>query len=78
MRTVLHHSEFQNLEALWRGMDMLLRRIETGPSLQVLLVDVSAEEFAADLSSASDLSETGPVLAARRQARRRKRTAACC
>ena len=59
MRTVLHQSEFQNLEALWRGMDMLLRRVETGPSLQVLLVDVSAEEFAADLSSASDLSETG-------------------
>jgi type VI secretion system protein ImpC len=59
MRTVLHQSEFQNLEALWRGMDMILRRIETGPSLQVLLVDVSAEEFAADLSSSSDLSETG-------------------
>ncbi|MEP6739917.1 MAG: type VI secretion system contractile sheath large subunit [Caldimonas sp.] len=59
MRTVLHQSEFQNLEALWRGMDMLLRRVETGPSLQVLLVDMSAEEFAADLSSASDLAETG-------------------
>jgi type VI secretion system protein ImpC len=59
MRTVLHQAEFQNLEALWRGMDMLLRRVETGPSLQVLLVDMSAEEFAADLSSASDLSETG-------------------
>ena len=59
MRTVLHQAEFQNLEALWRGMDMLLRRIETGPSLQVLLVDMSAEEFAADLSSVSDLSESG-------------------
>jgi len=59
MRTVLHQPEFQNLEALWRGMDMLLRRVETGPSLQVLLVDMSAEEFAADLSGASDLSETG-------------------
>ncbi len=59
MRTVLHESEFQNLEALWRGMDMLLRRVETGPSLQVLLVDVSAEEFAADLSGSSDLAETG-------------------
>jgi type VI secretion system protein ImpC len=59
MRAVLHQSEFQNLESLWRGMDMLLRRIETGPQLQVLLVDVSAEEFAADLSSVDDLSETG-------------------
>jgi type VI secretion system protein ImpC len=59
MRAVLHQPEFQNLESLWRGMDMLLRRIETGPQLQVLLVDVSAEEFAADLSSVDDLSESG-------------------
>ena len=59
MRAVLHQSEFQNLEALWRGMDMLLRKLETGPGLQVLLVDMSAEEFAADLSSASDLADTG-------------------
>lgn len=59
MRSVLHQPEFQNLESLWRGLDMLLRRIETGPMLQVLLVDVSAEEFAADLSGSDDLSETG-------------------
>jgi len=59
MRAVLHQSEFQNLESLWRGLDMLLRRIETGPMLQVLLVDVSAEEFAADLSSVYDLSDSG-------------------
>jgi type VI secretion system protein ImpC len=59
MRSVLHQPEFQNLEALWRGLDMLLRRVETGPALQVLLVDMSAEEFAADLSGSSDLSETG-------------------
>lgn len=59
MRAVLHQPEFQNLEALWRGVDMLLRRVETGPMLQVLLVDVSAEEFAADLSSSDDLTDTG-------------------
>lgn len=59
MRAVLHRSEFQNLEALWRGMDLLLRRVETSTALQVLLVDISAEELAADLSSASDLAETG-------------------
>ena len=68
MRTVLHQSEFQNLEALWRGMDMILRRIETGPSLQVLLVDVSAEEFAADLSGAQRPLRDRPLLDARRQA----------
>lgn len=59
MRGVLHHPEFQTLESLWRGMDMLLRRIETGPSLQVHLIDVSAEEFASDLSQSADLGESG-------------------
>ena len=59
MRAVLHHGDFQNLEAAWRGVDMLLRRLETGPMLQVLLVDVSAEELAADLSSVDDLRDSG-------------------
>ena len=58
MRALLHHAEFQNLEALWRGVDLLLRRLETGPSLQVFLIDMSAEEFAADLSSADDLGDS--------------------
>jgi type VI secretion system protein ImpC len=58
MRAVLHHADFQNLESLWRGVDFLLRRLETGPSLQVHLIDISAEEFAADLSATADLGET--------------------
>jgi len=59
MRAVLHHADFQTSESLWRGIDFLLHKLETGPQLQVHLFDVSAEEFAADLSSASDLSECG-------------------
>jgi type VI secretion system protein ImpC len=59
MRAVLHNSEFQNLESLWRGLDMLVHRIDTGPRLQLLLLDMSAEEFAADLSSVDDLAESG-------------------
>jgi len=59
MRAVLHQPDFQNAESLWRGVDFLLRRLETSHQLQVHLIDISAEEFAADLSSTSDLSETG-------------------
>lgn len=58
LRAVLHHADFQTLESLWRGADFLLRRLETGPGLQVHLIDLSAEEFAADLSSTDDLAET--------------------
>jgi type VI secretion system protein ImpC len=59
MRAVLHHPDFQNLESLWRGTDFLLRRLETGPQLQVHLIDISAEELAADLASCDDLAESG-------------------
>lgn len=59
MRAVLHQADFQATEALWRGVDFLLRRLETGPMLQVHLIDVSAEEFAADLSAADDLADSG-------------------
>jgi type VI secretion system protein ImpC len=59
MTAVLHHPDFQNMESLWRGVDFLLRRLETSHQLQVHLIDVSAEEFAADLSSHDDLCESG-------------------
>ncbi len=59
MRALLHHPDFQTSESLWRGVDFLLRRLETGPALQVHLIDLSAEEFAADLSSHADLEATG-------------------
>ena len=59
MRALLHHPDFQNVESLWRGADFVLRRLETSHQLQVHLFDVSAEEFAADLSGAQDLCDTG-------------------
>jgi type VI secretion system protein ImpC len=59
MRAVLHHPDFQTSESLWRGVDFVLRKLETGPQLQVHLLDVSAEEFAADLSGVADLGESG-------------------
>lgn len=59
MRAVLHQPDFQNAESLWRGADFLLRKLETSHQLQVHLIDISAEEFAADLSAADDLVDTG-------------------
>jgi len=59
MRAVLHQPDFQTTESLWRGVDFLLRRLETGPMLQVHLIDISAEEFAADLSTSDDLTDSG-------------------
>ncbi|HWR51597.1 MAG TPA: type VI secretion system contractile sheath large subunit [Bryobacteraceae bacterium] len=58
MRGILHHRDFQALEAAWQGVFFLVRRIETGPELQIFLIDASKEELAADLLPAEDLQDT--------------------
>ncbi|WP_442852532.1 type VI secretion system contractile sheath domain-containing protein [Roseobacter sp. SK209-2-6] len=61
MRLVLHHPEFQSVEAQWRSLDLIARSVEVGDDLEVILYDVSAEEIAVDLASQDDLAETGLV-----------------
>jgi type VI secretion system protein ImpC len=57
MRAVLHHPEYQALEAAWRGLFLLTRRLETGTDLKIYLVDWSQEELTADLETCKDLRE---------------------
>ena len=59
MRLVLHHPDFQSFEAMWRSVDMLVRRLETDEQLQIVLYDITAEEVAADLSKADALENSG-------------------
>ena len=59
MRRLLHHPDFQAAEATWRGVEFLVRRIETGARMQIVLYDVSAEELAADLAATDALEDTG-------------------
>nr|WP_299733562.1 type VI secretion system contractile sheath large subunit [uncultured Tateyamaria sp.] len=59
MNLILHHPEFQAIEAQWRSLDLLARRIETDVKLEIVLYDISAEELAADLAAQEDLSESG-------------------
>lgn len=59
MAEVMHHPSFQALEASWRGVQFLCSRVETDEALQIFLLDISAEELAADLAAHEDLSRTG-------------------
>ncbi|HEY3395855.1 MAG TPA: type VI secretion system contractile sheath large subunit, partial [Lacipirellulaceae bacterium] len=59
MRRVLHHPDFQALESIWRSTELLTRELETGPQLQIVLYDISAEELAADLSAPEALEDSG-------------------
>ena len=59
MRAVLHDPGFQAVEALWRGVQLLVRRLETGPELKVYLVDVTRDELAADLAGEGPVEGAG-------------------
>jgi type VI secretion system protein ImpC len=58
MRSILHHAQFQSVEAAWRGVDLLTRRLETGSQLSLCLVDVSKGELTADLAG-EDVRQSG-------------------
>ena len=59
MNRILHHPDFQAAEATWRGVEFLVRRIETGARMQIILYDISAEELAADIAASDKLDESG-------------------
>jgi type VI secretion system protein ImpC len=56
---LLRHPAFRQLEAAWRCIDLLVRRLETGSDLKLYLIDVGQNELQADLLSTDDLTETG-------------------
>ena len=45
MRGVLHHRAFQDLEAAWRGLFFLIRRLETNEDLKVYVWDMPEAEL---------------------------------
>lgn len=58
LRAVLHHPDFQALEAAWRALFFLVSQIETGPKLKLHLLDISRQEFEADLLGENDIEST--------------------
>lgn len=50
LAAVLHRSEFQQLEAAWRGLQRLCWRSETGSTLQITVLPVAAHELQQDFA----------------------------
>ena len=51
MRGILNHPEFQALEAAWRSVFFLLRRLKTGDEIKLYVIDVTREEMVDATSS---------------------------
>ena len=59
LRAILHHPDFQALEAVWRGLDQLVREFGGEECIRLSLLDVSKAELAADLRAVENLAQTG-------------------
>ena len=58
MRKILHHPRFQYLEAGWRSVFLLVRKLETDSSLRIFLLDAPKFVIADNLKSVNDLSDS--------------------
>ena len=59
LRALLHHPDFQGLEAAWLGAALLVRDFGTKTSLRFHLLDLSRQELAAELAGVRAVSESG-------------------
>ena len=58
MRGILHDHRFQALEAAWRGLYLIVRRVETDSDLGIYILDITHDELAEDLRSVEDLRDS--------------------
>jgi type VI secretion system protein ImpC len=58
LRSLLHHPDFQALEALWRGVHLLTRGVESDTDVRLYLFDATQAELAADQHETADASSS--------------------
>ena len=55
---ILHHPEYQQLEASWRGLHYLVMNSETGTRLKLRLLNVTKKELLTDLEKATEFDQS--------------------
>jgi type VI secretion system ImpC/EvpB family protein len=58
LRELLHHPSFQTLESQWRGLEWLLRNLQTDERVQLYLANLNFEAWRMDLLSNQDITST--------------------
>ncbi len=58
LNEILHHPEFQRLEASWRGLQYLMKNSETGTMLKVKVLNVTKKDLLRDLQRAPEFDQS--------------------
>jgi type VI secretion system protein ImpC len=58
LNEIMHHPEFQRLEATWRGLFYLLSNTETSVTLKIKVFNVNKKDLLKDLQKASEFDQS--------------------
>jgi type VI secretion system protein ImpC len=58
LNEIMHHPDFQRLEATWRGLKYLIDQSETGETLKIRVLNVSKRDLFKDLERAAEFDQS--------------------
>lgn len=58
LNVIMHHPDFQRLEAAWRGLKYLVDQSETGPMLKIKVLNASKRDLVKDFRSAPEFDQS--------------------
>ncbi|MBK8167240.1 MAG: type VI secretion system contractile sheath large subunit [bacterium] len=58
LNEVMHHPDFQKLEASWRGLNQLVMGSETGETMKIRVLNISKKDMLRDFQAASEFTES--------------------
>jgi type VI secretion system protein ImpC len=58
LNAIMHHPEFQRLEASWRGLHYLVHQSETGTALKLKVMNVSKKDLLKDMERAPEFDQS--------------------
>ncbi|MCB2181949.1 MAG: type VI secretion system contractile sheath large subunit [Desulfobulbaceae bacterium] len=58
LNEVMHHEDFQKLEASWRGLQYLIDQTETGEKLKIRVMNVNKKDLLKDMEKASEFDQS--------------------
>jgi type VI secretion system protein ImpC len=58
LNAIMHHPEFQGLEASWRGLRYLVYETETSPMLKIRVLNATKEELRKDLERVAEFDQS--------------------
>ncbi len=59
LNAIMHHQDFQRLEGSWRGLFYLVNQSETGPMLEIRVLNASKKDLLDDVNRASEFDQSG-------------------